>query len=253
MLPSEGRMLNHNLNGLIKFIIVRVEENSLWPELVSFANTQKSGDIEILEMNSNVLQKSFRIVFGIQDTQFGINTNMGSIHVHGLFQETDHLIDTFIQFIIEDKLFKMVRMDDNVHTSSISDLVFTILNTSNAKLLPSLGGVGLLGGFEGSIVLLQSDQARGDLSIVLKVDKDDLSSFIQLVSEASVTSSWEISTVGVAEEVLKIDVLSGLGEAVKKFGIDHSILGGLSGHQEILGQEVIFLFSLGAVDDTSIV
>ena len=206
-----------------------------------------------MESVSEVFHQLFGVVLGIKDTQFSMDTDMGSVKSLGLLKEIDHFISDIILLISVDKFIQMIRVDNNVHTSRVGKLVFTSLDASKAKFLPGLGGVGLLGRFEGSIVLLQSDQARGDLSIVLKVDEDDLSSFIQLVSVASVTSSWEISAVGVAEEVLEVDVLSGLGEAVKKFGIDHSILGGLSGHQEILGQEFIFLFSLGAVDDTSIV
>lgn len=71
----------------------------------------------------------------------------------------------------------MVGVDDDVHTSNSSELEFASFNASHGQFLPGLRSVGLLSSFNGSLELFEADETRCNLSVVLNLNEQKLSSF----------------------------------------------------------------------------
>lgn len=48
VLVGRGRMLDHTVDGVVEFVVVRVKIDNFRPQLVSFTDSEQFGDVQIL-------------------------------------------------------------------------------------------------------------------------------------------------------------------------------------------------------------
>jgi len=77
--PSSRRMIHHCANSIIVFVIVRLQEHTLWPHLVSLANSDQLRDVQLLSKCLQMVHQSVWIVLRIQHSQFRVKPHMGSL------------------------------------------------------------------------------------------------------------------------------------------------------------------------------
>ncbi len=75
-------MLNHGDNSLVLLLIDAVKIDSLGPHLVSFALSDQSGDHQLGVVGLKEVHDAFGAVFGVHDTERGVDTLVSSLEVH---------------------------------------------------------------------------------------------------------------------------------------------------------------------------
>ena len=195
VLPGSGRVFDHGVDGIVELVVVHVEVHVFVPKSVFFANNEQLRNVESLEILFAVFHQFIWLIFGIEDSQFSEDSDVCSFQTHGLFQQVNHFFSNVEFLIVVDQFLQVIGMDHNVHAGHLSKFIFLSSHTSHAEFFPSLGGVCLFGSIYCLGVLLESDEAGGDFSVVFEIDEEDLGSFIELIVEAPVTDSLNISTI----------------------------------------------------------
>lgn len=199
-----------------------------------------------------VFHKSFRSVFSEEDTQFGEDTDVSTIESHTSFKKRDHFIGITEFFVVLSQFFKVIRVNDDVKTSSGSELKFSGFNAGHGQFLPSLRGVSLLGGINSCLELFKSNEARSNLSVVLGSAEEVLSSFVVLFIVATVTNTLVVNGVRTRDEVFKISDLVSLGKSKDESIIDLGILDVFTGHGQILNELIVFTIDFGSTNDLEV-
>lgn len=117
-------MLDHGEDCLIPLVVGLVQLNSLWPHLVHFASSDQFWNVESLPVGSDMVHESVFLVFGIHDSQLGVDTIVGSLVAHALFKELDQLLHISELLVLLDQVLQMVWLNNNVETAESSCLEF---------------------------------------------------------------------------------------------------------------------------------
>jgi hypothetical protein len=136
-----------------------------------FAHSEQLRDIDLAEMGHEMFHQPFRLVLGKEMAQFSVDPDMGSFTLHAFLQQFDHMFGTAFVLVVDNDLFEMVRVDDDVQTCDTRQAELLRIHTRETEFLPGLGTVGFLGGVNGLLVLSEADQTRGDLGVVLHIDE----------------------------------------------------------------------------------
>lgn len=120
----------------------------------------------------------FGFIFGEQDSEFGVDADVGPLEVHSTFEETDDFIGNTESLVVSDKFVEVVRVDDDIHTGDRGESEFSSLYAGHAELFPCFRGVSFLSRIDGGLELLESDQTRGDFRVVFYVCIQNLSCFV---------------------------------------------------------------------------
>jgi hypothetical protein len=71
-----------------------------------------------------MVHESVFLVFGIHDSQLGVDTIVGSLVAHALFKELDQLLHISKLLVLLDQVLQMVWLNNNVETAESSCLEF---------------------------------------------------------------------------------------------------------------------------------
>ena len=252
VLPGSGRVLDHSDDSLVLLVIDTVEEDSLSPHLVAFTLADEPGDHELLVVGAHEVHETVPAVLGVHDTQVGVDALMGALKVHAGLEEGNKLVDISELFVEGDELLKMVRVDDDVLTTESSHVELLCANASEADRFPDARDVSLAGCLERKLILLQLNVDLGEFLVVVNALVQDLSSQVELVIEAAVSTLFTVSLVGLANEGLKVSepALATLGVSEDELVIDTLVLELSAGHQEILDNLLRLVLLSRELDDS---
>lgn len=79
-----------------------------------------------------MVHESMFLVFGIHDTQLGVDTVVGSLMAHTLLEKLDQLLHVSELLVFLDQVLQMVWLNDNIETAESSGLEFLSSDASEA-------------------------------------------------------------------------------------------------------------------------
>jgi len=143
-----------------------VKVHCLRPHVVSLALSDELGDQESLLIGSDVVHKSVGSVFGVHYSQVGDDTVVSSLEGEALFEEGDEFLIVAKLLVELFELLEMIWLDDNSLSTKSSHAEFLSPDASEANSFPDLRDVGLLGGIEGILELLEHDVGLCEFLVV---------------------------------------------------------------------------------------
>ena len=149
MVESRGGVVDHDVYGLVEFVVVRVQVDGFFPEHEFLAGSEKFGGVQLVHVRFAVLHQFLRLVLGIENGQFSEDADMSPLQSDSSLQHTHHFIRHSKSIVMLDKSFQFIRVDDDIHGGSVSELVLMSSNTSHADFSPGFGGVGFLRRIDG--------------------------------------------------------------------------------------------------------
>lgn len=123
-------------------------------------------DVEPLGVGPDVVHESVWLIFGVEDTEIGVNTVVGPLVAHTLLKELGELLVVAELLVVLDEVLEVVGLDYDVESTSGGGGELLGSDAGEADCLPDLWDVGLFGGLEGLDVLLQHDEDLGELLVV---------------------------------------------------------------------------------------
>ena len=174
---------------------------------------------------------------------------MGTLETKTSLEELHELVKVALTLVKVDEALELVSVDDNVETTDLGEAELLGLDAQKVDLLPDLGRVGLAGGVDGSLVLLQLDEDRREARIVGNVVEEDLGSLIETVVVAAVTDGLDLRNVGHVDKLLEVREAVSLGKSKDELRLDVGLTRVLAGHLEVLDEVLILVEALGAADN----
>lgn len=209
-------MLHHCDDGLVLLLVRGVQVNGLRPHLVLLAGTDKLGDHQVVVVGSDVVHKALRRVLGVEDTELCVNTVVGSLEGHTLFEQA-HKFLLISELLVElENVLKVVGLDNHVLSAECSHTELFGSNTSEANSFPNLRNISFLSSIEGSLVLFQLNVSLSQLLVVANTLEQNLSSKEKFVFKATITTLLSVSLVGLRDKCFEVGqeslTIFGVGE-----------------------------------------
>jgi hypothetical protein len=111
-------MLNHDIDCIVRLIIVGMHVNSLTPEAHLFASSQDLEDIHLLEVLSAMFHDFLWLIVGVENCEFGEDPHMCSLHSQSVLKQLHHFFLSIVLLVLLDKRFKQVRNNDDILSSN---------------------------------------------------------------------------------------------------------------------------------------
>lgn len=162
------RVLDHDVDGVVGLVVVSVHVDSLAPEAHLLASPQHLQHVHLLEVLPAVLHDFLWLVVCVQHSQLCEDAHMSPLHSKCILQQLDHLLLGIVLLVLLDQAFQQVRHDDDILSRDRGVFELRCLHAREAQFLPCFRGVRLLGRLDGLAELLKSDEARGDLGVVVE-------------------------------------------------------------------------------------
>ncbi len=129
---------------------------------------------------------------------------MCSFQTYSWLEQDNHFIGNTQRFIVLDKTFKLIWMDNDVHRSSIGEFIFLGSYTGHTDFFPSFRSVRFLSVINSLTEFFQLNETRGNFRIIFDDNIEFFGSFIKSGIKTSVAYFLAISWIGVGKEVLQL-------------------------------------------------
>src|SRR5215469_4532159 len=103
-------------------------------------------------------------VLGKSNAQLGKHAHMCTLQAKTSVEQRNEFVKVSIPFILADNIRKLFSVNDEVQTTDLSQTELFLGNTGLVHLLPDLGAVRLSCAFNCSLVVLQVNKSRCELS-----------------------------------------------------------------------------------------
>ena len=143
-----------------------------------------------------MLHELFGLVRRVQHTEFRENAHMCAVDTDTSLHEGDEFGKFTAHLVILAHGVELIRLNNDVQTSELRELVLILFNTAEAHFLPRARRVGLLRCVDGSLEQTKLEQSAGEAAPVAERRVQESRRFVQTFVEAPVRNSLLVGTVG---------------------------------------------------------
>mmetsp|Transcript_45208 Transcript_45208/g.105419 ORF Transcript_45208/g.105419 Transcript_45208/m.105419 type:complete len:407 (+) Transcript_45208:908-2128(+) len=244
---------HHGVGGLVKLIVVSVEENSMLPVVMPLACVDKLRNVQLLNIHLDEIHKHLWLVLRIHRGQLGVHTNMGTFVAKSCLQQLHQSIKAALLLVLRDHFFQVVWMDDDVLSGDLCTSELLCLHAGQVDLLPRFGVVGLLRRLNCLGVLSELNMAGGQAPVVRDRSVQDLGGLVELLIVETVANCLDVGGVGAANELLHLAQTLCLCVSIDQFTVNLRILDLCAGHHQVSNQLLIVLLPLSCLDHLQVV
>mmetsp|Transcript_27243 Transcript_27243/g.69170 ORF Transcript_27243/g.69170 Transcript_27243/m.69170 type:complete len:886 (-) Transcript_27243:1919-4576(-) len=255
VLPSLVRVVHHGEGGVVGLVIVHVEEAEGGPELVLLARADDAGDVHAAEVELEVLHQLLHLVLGIQDREFRVDARRVAPHLHPqpALHHANQLLEVAPALVDLDELLDLVGDVHQVQAAHLRQPELLRLDASHQHLLPGAGEVGLARGLHRVRVLLQADEARGELVVLADGGEEHARGLEHALVGALLADVLDVCEVGGGDKLLQLRHLPAERVAHHHGRVDDAagllraeVL--LARHLQEADERVVLLGGVGALD-----
>jgi len=196
-------VLNHNLNCVIKFLVVTVQVNNFVPELIFSANSDQFTDIQFLEESLDEIEKFFLFVLSVKAGKGSEDSNMGLSVGNSLLQKLNYFIAFFVKLIESYHFLKMIWNQNNLNSCGLSKFKFFNFNTRKNDFFPGFYVISFLSVFDRLLVLSKVHKTTCDFRIAFQFREKNLSGFEVSFVIKTISSSGQICGISLFDESLQ--------------------------------------------------
>mmetsp|Transcript_41540 Transcript_41540/g.125895 ORF Transcript_41540/g.125895 Transcript_41540/m.125895 type:complete len:264 (+) Transcript_41540:931-1722(+) len=214
-----GSTIHHNLHGIVTLLVSHVEVHSRRVEPCTFACTNYLANIELAEEHLAMFHDLLRNMFGVKNGQFSEDTNMGILKPNTLLKEGHEVWKVSKIRVVSDNLVNMIRILNDLQTTSRCKAEFPSTQTSKANMLPRGHVVRFGCSCHSLTVLLKMDVTQSKLGVVVDVCKEDLGRVVQAFGEASITNVLDVRHIRSIHKLFQLSKIICLGKSIDDFGV----------------------------------
>jgi hypothetical protein len=219
--PRLGRVRHHGQHGVVVLLVLVVQEDQFGPEVGLLRRSQHFGDVNARPEQLQVFAHLRRLVFRVEDRQFGEHAHVGALQTQRRLQQPDQLLEVAAVLVVVDEVLELVGVDHDVHAAHLRQAELLGVDAREAHLLPGARAVGLAGAVDGSLPkiyvllktqrkfqhsahleLLQMDQRDRQPSEIRDVVVEQLGRVVHFIVETPVSDFLYVCVVGTADELL---------------------------------------------------
>mmetsp|Transcript_15000 Transcript_15000/g.32476 ORF Transcript_15000/g.32476 Transcript_15000/m.32476 type:complete len:213 (+) Transcript_15000:905-1543(+) len=159
----------HDLDSIVKLLVSHVEVDSGSPETSALAGTDDFGHVELAEEHLAMFHDLIGNVLSVKNSKFSEDTNVSVFQTKSLLKERNEMIKVTKIRVEGNHLVQMIRVFDDLKSTSGGKAELVSLETGKAHLLPSRNIVRLGSCSNSLTVLLQMNVTKCKLRVVVDV------------------------------------------------------------------------------------
>mmetsp|Transcript_29787 Transcript_29787/g.50046 ORF Transcript_29787/g.50046 Transcript_29787/m.50046 type:complete len:229 (+) Transcript_29787:1442-2128(+) len=226
-------MRHHDLRGIVVLVVLDVQKGELLPVLLRLAHADKLGDVDARGEELEVLHQLLGLVLGVEAAQLREDAHVRALKPEPRLHKRKQRLKLAVVLVELADLLQLVRLHDDVEAAQLGQPELALLHARKAHLLPCARAIGLAGGLNRLLELVQADQRGGQAPPGADARVQDLGRLIQLFGEAEVAGGVDVGGVGRGDELLQLAQLVGLGQRVHQLRVHLQLLHLLAHHVEI--------------------
>lgn len=190
--------------------------HSFGPHLVLLTSNDEFRDQKTVRVASDMIHQALRSVSSEEDAQIGNNTVVSSFKTDSNFKELNEFLPVSESLVVLDKLFEVIRKDDDLLSTKTSHTEFFCTNTSKAYSFPNSGNISFSCSIVSSLVFLEHDVGLCKFLVVVDALEEDFRRKVETLFKASFSTLEDISLVGLSNEIFELIKVSLSSHGISK-------------------------------------
>lgn len=163
------------------------------------------------------------------------------IKVKILFKKVNEFIEVVIVFIFFDKVLQLFGVDNQVEIVDLCKMEFFFFYVSFVDLFLDFDVVSFVSVVYSSLVVVQVDKCGGEFGLVGDVVVKDFGCFVQIFFVCFVIRFFDVSNVGVVEEVFEFRKLVKVSVVESESGVDWWFMQSFLCYMQVFDKVFVFV------------